>query len=197
MTFSVHDHDEIEINLFGTETVKWPSAKSKEIIKGRKCFEFSWKGGNGYIFAGFSQQEFSVFYYSYKPTAYISIRNNSNIYNETQFYIDESNIEIDEHYMICLDTFRCKFYFINGTRAKVVPFPKRENSQFRVLFAQAAGVKNDTVVGYFKERSFVHEMPPSFFSVTDWRNREVLTCRNRKNVSNTLLLICLLAVSEF
>ena len=181
-----------EIELIGTAEDQWPSVVSQEKFHGRKCFEFSWKGGHSHILVGFSLNDYIVNFYSFSPNTRIIIANST-----TQVYNDiiGTSIEKDERYMVCIDSYLHKFYFFNGTYAKIVTLPKTKSKEFRAFFQQGVGQGSDTVIGYFSKKYFVHDIPLSFFALSDWRSKEVLTCKNNKHIHNKLMLILLILVS--
>ena len=104
--------------------------------------------------------------------------------------------EVGVRYMVCLDTLESKFYVINGSIIKTFAYNRTNNPKYSAYFIQGAGYANDTAFGYFSEKHFLNDMPPSFFAMTDPRSKEVFTYSCSPYLKHTLKLIVFIFITK-
>ena len=190
--FSVYDkHKEFTLN--GTKNNPYPYSKSKELIKGRKCYEFYWKGGSCSFLTGFKRDDTVLFFFCnfHKPTLRFDLGSEIKEYR-----FEGKDVEAGINYMICIDTFAKKIFLINETATNAIEY-NSSPSDFYVYLEQGSRMQKDIVTGVFDKNEFKHKIPPSFLPVTDRRLYDYPSCKPKAYstylISNIMLIFVLIS----
>ena len=182
LMFSVYEKQK-EFHLNGTETNMWPEYKSQELIRGRKCYEFYWNGGDCSFVTGFKRENISLYFFCVFHKPKLAFRLNG---VDTDYYFEGKDVNVNEKYMICIDTIDRKFLLINETDTKTIKY-NSSISEFIHFIHQGSELHKDVATEIFDKNLFKYKMPLSYLPVTDRRLFEYQTCKYKLQRKSMLL----------
>ena len=173
---SIHDaRSEIEFDLKSSENIPYPTFRSKETLYGRKCYQLRWVSGSEYFVAGFTRNNYYAFIDALSSTTVVYIRNPND--TEGKYYLD-SPLRANRNYLICIDTRERKFLFVNDTQ--IWSFRYSKDAPKMKIFIQEHNESSDSFVAKMRA-PFDIDLPSAFFTVSDKRHFEDVTCQLNKS----------------
>ena len=187
---SIYDaRNEISFDLKSSASLVYPTFRSIETIFGRKCFQFKWTSGSKYFCVGFSSNGYNVFIDV--STSFSKIRIQEPNVSES-FYNINSLFIANRNYLFCIDTRENKFIFVNESQFWSYKYSK--NAPKMNLYVQEHISSHDSFV--VKMRGpFDVELPSSFFTMSDHRLFEFVSCSHKRKHFSLLSLVFISIIS--
>ena len=171
---SVYNESESFELIFNSTKNYFPGYRTKELIYGRKCFEMKWLEGDCSIEFGFIRDFYRIHFYGGLKT-------------NPRFYIRRSGqgdvtqniptIVANVPYLTCIDTKEKRLDLIQNTTHLSFNYPKDFPNKMQASIYAGISNKFDRVEWRF--RNFETKLPSAFFTLSDKRHFDSITCNIR------------------
>ena len=163
---------------------------TKESISGRKCFEFKWIDGNKGFCFGFISNSDLIFFYGIKGNPVVILR----YHGKPDIKANIPEFIQNDPYLACIDTKERRFDLIHKTTHLSYNYSSEYPRKMQAFINEGAcGTYIDKVS--WKFRNFETRLPSAFFSLSDWRNTDIVTCARKRNSGCTVYFNILLTVT--